>query len=105
MSKKPNQESKELNNFLSDLTDIGLETDSKAIFQLTETLRDSDLFESEKEVLKSFLEWARLEGSRFIKPVGTEINLDRIDPNQGELIPNLQRGSFQDDLDGYDSRN
>ncbi len=87
MIDKPTPESIELDNYLSRLTDIGLETDSDAIFQLCETVRDCDLFANERSVLESFINWATLESSKFIKPIEKEIDSEAIDPNQGELFP------------------
>lgn len=87
MSKKPTKESIELDQYLSSLTDIEIETESNAIFHLCETVRDEALFNSEKEVLNSFLEWATLESSKFIKNIGTDIVESEIDPNQGDLFP------------------
>lgn len=87
MSKKTNKEEIELDQYLTKLTDIGLETESEAIFQLTETVRDSDLFKSEREVLESFLEWAKNESSKFVKVTGIDLVESNINPNQGDLFP------------------
>lgn len=73
MSKKPTQESIELDQFLSNLTEVELETESKAIFSLCETAREMDFYKNERAVMDSFIEWARSE-SRKLK--GRTNNLD-----------------------------
>jgi hypothetical protein len=46
MIKKPTKEALELDEYLNRLTEIELDTQSKAIFQLCETVRDSELFKN-----------------------------------------------------------
>jgi len=89
-AKKPNQESIELDQFLSELTEVELETDSKTIFSLCETARDVDFYKNERSVLDSFIKWARSESRKFKRGVA---NLDNGEakaenvPNEGEISP------------------
>jgi hypothetical protein len=68
-----------IDEYLNALTEIELETKSKAIFHLCETVRDSELFKNERETLESFIAWASGESLRF--------NKSQDAPRDEEILP------------------
>jgi hypothetical protein len=85
MIKKPTKEALELDEYLNRLTEIELDTQSKAIFQLCETVRDSELFKNEREILESFLAWALNESLKYADKVIVTETTAQDAPEKGNL--------------------
>lgn len=73
--------------FLDELTDLELETSSRVIFTLCESVRDVDLYKNEPELLRSFIEWGTKETKRLNQNIQELENNEEINPNQGEMFP------------------
>lgn len=89
--KESKESLKAIDNFLNELTEVELETESKTIFTLCEAIREIELYKIEGAILDSFIEWARIESRKHQKRIDelarTTDETVTIDPNQGELIP------------------
>ena len=77
----------EADKFLDELTNLELETSSRVIFILCESARDTDLFKSEPEILRSFIEWGVKETEKLNQKIQESENNEEINPNQGEMFP------------------
>jgi len=91
-SKKPTKESIKLDEFLTNLTEVELETESKTIFSLCETARNVDFYKIEGAILDSFIEWARSESGKF-KRGATDL-----DNGEGQTIESVQNTPYSEDI-------
>jgi hypothetical protein len=89
--KESKESLKAIDNFLYELTEVELETESKTLFTLCEAVREIELYKIEGPILDSFIEWARIESRKHQKRIDDLVRTTDakaiIDPNQGELIP------------------